>query len=81
MDGEGSYGIAEVAAEGADARDIRVEWVDGRIARVRMGKDRTVTKAVVFGESGRRRDIERVMLSEPRGIEGLVTKFQEIEDM
>ena len=78
-DGEGRYGIVEVASEGADARDIRMEWEDGRIARVRMAKDRVITKAVVFDESGRRRDIERRLMSEPRGVEFLMTKIREIE--
>ena len=78
-DGEGRYGIVEVAPEGADARDIRMEWEDGRIGRVRMAKDRVITKAVVFDESGRRRDVERRLMSEPRGVESLMRKLQEVE--
>ena len=51
-----------VSEDDACARDVRLEWTDGRIGRVRIGAAGGVQKCVVFGRSGRLRRAERALL-------------------
>ena len=46
--------IADVAAADAEARQIRIVWVDGTVARVLAGEKGEVVRAVVVGEVGDR---------------------------
>lgn len=46
-----------------------------------MNKDGLVTRCVVFGESGRRRDIETVILAGTRRIDDLDDRLRDVERM
>ncbi|KAI9863015.1 MAG: hypothetical protein M1824_000701 [Vezdaea acicularis] len=58
----GSYGVKDVATTDAEALGVRIDWKDGRVARMRMTKNGDVTKAVVMGNEGRERAFERALL-------------------
>lgn len=54
--------IIDVSAADAEAKQIRIEWVDGRIGRCVVGEKGEVKKCVVIGEDGRDREVERRVL-------------------
>ncbi|RDL31507.1 Cenp-O kinetochore centromere component [Venustampulla echinocandica] len=67
--------IADISAADAEAKQIRIEWVDGKIGRCVVDDDGGVVKCVVIGDEGRDREIERAVL---RGrIEGIGERLME----
>jgi central kinetochore subunit Mal2/MCM21 len=54
--------IEDVSAADAEARQVRIEWVDGRIGRAIVGDGGEVLKSVVMGPEGRDRESERAIL-------------------
>lgn len=58
--------IADISAADAEARQLRIEWVDGRIGRVLISDEGVVRKCVVIGEQGRDRDVERRLMGVDR---------------
>ncbi|KAG0646947.1 hypothetical protein D0Z07_6145 [Hyphodiscus hymeniophilus] len=45
--------IADISAADAEAKQVRIEWVDGRVGRAIIGEKGEVLKCAVFGEDGR----------------------------
>ncbi|TVY53005.1 hypothetical protein LCER1_G007075 [Lachnellula cervina] len=60
--------ISDISAADAEARQVRIEWVDGRIGRFTVDEGGSVVKAVVMGEQGRDREVERVLVGEMGGV-------------
>ena len=56
--------IANISAADAEAKQIRIEWVDGRIGRAVVGERGEVEKCVVVGEEGRDYANERRIVGE-----------------
>lgn len=56
--------IIDIAAADAEAKQVRIEWIDGRIGRCVVGDKGELVKCVVVGEDGRDREIERRILRE-----------------
>lgn len=56
--------IADITAADAEAKQIKIEWTDGRIGRVLVGEQGEVLRCVVIGEGGRERDVERRVVGE-----------------
>jgi central kinetochore subunit Mal2/MCM21 len=56
--------IVDISAADAEAKQVRIEWVDGRIGRCVVGDGGEVIKCVVIGDEGRDREVERRMLGE-----------------
>lgn len=54
--------IIDICAADAEAKQVRVEWVDGRIGRCVVGDGGEMKKCVVIGEDGRDREVERRIL-------------------
>ncbi|KAJ5922081.1 hypothetical protein N7516_009784 [Penicillium verrucosum] len=54
-------GIVSLAAVGAEARYVRVEWVDGRVGRFKLSNAGVVERAVVIGDEGRDKKVEDAM--------------------
>lgn len=52
-----------ISAADAEAKQVRVDWKDGRSGRLVVGDDGDVVKLVVFGERGRDREMTRELLS------------------
>ena len=60
--------IREISDEAGDSRNVRVEWLDGKIGRVRINKEGLLSRCVIFDTKRRRRDLERTVMSGPKGI-------------
>ena len=57
-----SDGVRDVSAVDAEGQDVKIEWADGMIGRVRMGEDGRVEKVAVIGEDGKRkRGVEKMI--------------------
>jgi central kinetochore subunit Mal2/MCM21 len=54
--------IADISAADAEAKQVRIEWVDGRIGRAVVDEKGQVQMCVVAGEEGRDWEIERRIL-------------------
>ncbi|TVY13742.1 hypothetical protein LARI1_G008603 [Lachnellula arida] len=60
--------ISDISAADAEARQVRIEWVDGRIGRFTVDEGGSVVKAVVMGEQGRDGEVERVLVGGMGGV-------------
>lgn len=67
--------IADISAADAEATQVRIEWVDGRIGRAVVDDKGEVKKCVVIGEEGRDREIERRVCA--GRIEGIGERLRE----
>lgn len=70
-------GVSDFSAVDAEARQLRIEWFDGRTGRVVTNGDGEIEKCVVFGEEGRDRITARALLSGGARIEDLGRKLIE----
>ena len=68
--------IADISAADAEAKQVRIEWVDGRIGRAVVGDKGEVKKCVIIGEDGRDRENERRVLR--GGMEGIGERLREV---
>lgn len=71
-----AFGIVSVTATSADAKYIRVEWVDGRIGRVQISHVGDIEKVIVLGRHGRDHQTEAMLLGGDRKIESLGGKLK-----
>lgn len=55
--------IYAISAADTEAKQIRIDWKDGRSGRLLLGNDGEVVKMVVFGDGGRDREVTRELLS------------------
>lgn len=67
--------IADISAADAEAKQVRIEWVDGRIGRCVVGEDGDVRKCVIIGEEGRDFETERRVTR--GGMEGIGERLRE----
>lgn len=67
--------IADISAADAKAKQVRIEWVDGRIGRCVVGEGGDVKKCVVIGEDGRDWETERRVVR--GGMEGIGERLRE----
>ncbi|KAI9819280.1 MAG: hypothetical protein M1827_007437 [Pycnora praestabilis] len=51
-----NHGISEVATTDAEARDIRIEWTDSRVGKLRLDKMGRVSRCVILGNEVRGRE-------------------------
>jgi len=61
----------------AEAKQVRIEWMDGKIGRMVVGRGGEVLKCVVIGEEGRDRETERVVLGGDGRMEGVAGRLLE----
>lgn len=59
--------IVDISAADAEAKQVRIEWVDGRVGRCVIGESGNVEKCVVIGEQGRDWEVERRILGGDKG--------------
>lgn len=68
-------GIADVSPADAEAKMIRIEWMDGRVGRIVVDDRGRVKKAVVIAEEGRDGEMESLLLGGDARLEGLVERL------
>ncbi|CAD6449043.1 03e2af57-8c9b-4a02-a0c8-be3b4685f6af [Sclerotinia trifoliorum] len=69
--------IADISAADAEAKQVRIEWVDGKIGRCIVGMNGEVVKCVIIGEDGRDRETERRILGGDKRMEGIADRLME----
>lgn len=74
---EGSALLAISAAD-TEAKQVRVDWKDGRSGRLVIGDDGDVVKLVVFGDMGRDRELTRELLSDGSRLEDVARKLSSV---
>ncbi|KAH7317877.1 Cenp-O kinetochore centromere component-domain-containing protein [Rhexocercosporidium sp. MPI-PUGE-AT-0058] len=67
--------IADISAADAEAKQVRIEWTDGRIGRVVVDEKGEVKQCVVIGEDGRDGETERRVVA--GSMEGIGERLRE----
>lgn len=70
--------FSDISAADAEAKHIRLEWMDGRIGRAVISSKGKILKCVVIGEDGRDRTTERAVMGGGGRIEGITGRLLEI---
>ncbi|KAI8966457.1 Cenp-O kinetochore centromere component-domain-containing protein [Daldinia sp. FL1419] len=68
--------ITDISAADAQAKQIRVEWSDGRSGRLVMDDDGDIVKMVVQGEDGQDRETMRQFLGGSLRVEDIVKQLE-----
>ncbi|ROW10192.1 hypothetical protein VMCG_01877 [Cytospora schulzeri] len=71
----GRSSLLGISAADAEAKQVRIDWKDGRSGRLVIGDDGDVVKLVVFGEQGRDREMTRELLSGGSRLEDVARKL------
>ena len=72
----GLYGIQSIEATAFEARQARITWTDGTIARIKISNKGLIERAVVVGENGRIKGVENLLMDGESRIEELVQKLK-----
>ncbi|KAL2149935.1 hypothetical protein VTH82DRAFT_7611 [Thermothelomyces myriococcoides] len=67
--------LVEIAPADAEAKQLTIEWADGRTGRLVMGDDGEIVKLVVLGENGWDREAGRDLLGGAARIEDVVKRL------
>lgn len=67
--------LLSIGAADTEAKQVRVDWKDGRSGRLVIGDDGDVVKLVVFGDMGRDRELTRELLSDGSRLEDVARKL------
>ncbi|KUI74482.1 hypothetical protein VM1G_10143 [Cytospora mali] len=70
--------LLAISAADAEARQVRIDWKDGRSGRLVIGDDGDVVRLVVFGEQGRDREVTRELLSGGSRLEDVARKLASV---
>jgi central kinetochore subunit Mal2/MCM21 len=73
---KGLYGIQSIEETAFEARQARITWTDGTIARIKISNKGLIERAVVVGESGRIKGVENLLVDGESRIEELVGKLR-----
>lgn len=76
--GIGFYGILSIEPTAFEARQARITWTDGTIARIKINNQGTIERAVVVGEQGRIRGVENLLVDGESRIEELLPKLKKL---
>ncbi|KAH0422902.1 cenp-O kinetochore centromere component [Colletotrichum camelliae] len=66
---ESEQAVVSISAADGEAKQISLEWADGRSGRLVMSEDGQIQKVVVLGSAGRDREVTRELLGESRRVE------------
>ena len=69
--------LSDISAADAEARHIRLQWMDGKIGRAVVSSNGNIIKCVVIGEDGRDRTTERIVLGGDGRIDGMTERLLE----
>ncbi|POS75581.1 cenp-O kinetochore centromere component [Diaporthe helianthi] len=70
--------LLAISAADTEAKQVRVDWKDGRSGRLVIGDDGDVVKLVVFGDMGRDRELTRELLSDGSRLEDVARKLASV---
>lgn len=70
--------ILAISAADTEAKQIRIDWKDGRSGRLVIGDDGEVVKLVILGERGRERTLTRDLLSGGSRLEDVARKLADV---
>ncbi|KAL0937680.1 cenp-o kinetochore centromere component [Colletotrichum truncatum] len=74
-DGESEQAVVSISAADAEAKQISIEWADGRSGRLVMSEDGQIQKAVVLGNGGRDREVTRELLGDSHRVEDVAKRL------
>ncbi|RYP13581.1 hypothetical protein DL767_010653 [Monosporascus sp. MG133] len=75
-DRSAAVAVVDVSAADAEAKQIRIEWADGRSGRLLMNDDGGIVRMVVQGADGRDRETARQFLGGAARIEEIVRHLE-----
>ncbi|KAK4234034.1 hypothetical protein C8A03DRAFT_47545 [Achaetomium macrosporum] len=67
--------LVDISPADAEAKQLTIEWADGRTGRLVMGDDGEILKLVVVGENGRDREAGRDLLGGAVRVEDVVKRL------
>jgi len=70
--------VLDVAATDVEARQVKIDWADGRVGRLVIADDGRVEKMVVFGERGRDRGTVRELCAAGQRIGDIARKLGDV---
>lgn len=70
--------LLAISAADTEAKQVRVDWKDGRSGRLVIGDDGDVAKLVVFGDTGRDRELTRELLRDGSRLEDVARKLASV---
>ncbi|KAI1391988.1 Cenp-O kinetochore centromere component-domain-containing protein [Hypoxylon trugodes] len=73
---EGEVSVVDISAADAQAKQIRVEWSDGRSGRLVIDDDGDIVKMVVQGENGQDREAVRQLIGGSARIEEVTKRLE-----
>jgi central kinetochore subunit Mal2/MCM21 len=73
--GDEAAPLVDIAPADAEAKQLTIEWADGRTGRLVMGDDGEIVKLVVLGENGRDREAGRDLLGGAVRVEDVVKRL------
>lgn len=77
-DGEGPDGrLVDISAADAEAKQISIQWADGRTGRLVMGDDGEIVKAVAVGDHGRDREAVRQLFGDAKTVGEVARRLAE----
>ncbi|KAK4043765.1 Cenp-O kinetochore centromere component-domain-containing protein [Parachaetomium inaequale] len=74
-EGEEPGRLVDITPADAEAKQLTIEWADGRTGRLVMGDDGEIVKLVVLGENGRDREAGRDLLGGAVRVEDVVKRL------
>lgn len=75
-DRTGLCGIQSIEATAFEARQARITWTDGTVARIKISNKGLIERAVVVGDNGRIKGVENLLVDGESRIEELVQKLK-----
>lgn len=77
-DEEGSNGrLVDISAADAEAKQISIQWADGRTGRLVMGDDGEIVKVVAVGDHGRDREAVRQLFGDAKTVGEVARRLAE----
>lgn len=74
----GMFGIKALTPTAVEALQIKIEWINGAVGRVRFSEKGMIEKAVILDHHGRVREAEMILTRTPCSILGLATRLEAI---
>jgi len=70
-----SVKLADITQADAEAKQISLEWADGRTGRLVMGDDGEIVKVIALGDNGRDRAAVRELVADSRRVDDVVRRL------